>query len=192
MKTAIIVHGISILSKKKYFNSKNPTQSNKHWIPWIQNQLILNGVLAQTPELPESYKPVYEKWRSTFEQFKIDKDTMLVGHSCGAGFLVRRLSQNKVKVGRVVLVAPWLDPDHVLKTGFFNFKIDPNLAKRTQGLRIMISKDDSRSVIESVEQLKNILKGPDVKFKEFVNKGHFTLRDMKTEEFPELLKALLK
>lgn len=190
MKTAIILHGRP--SKKEYFAPRGASQSNKHWIPWIQNQLILNGILAQTPELPEPYKPVYKKWRSIFEQFKIDKNTGLIGHSCGAGFLVRWLSQNKIRVGNVVLVAPWLDPDHTLKTGFFNFKIDPNLVKRTRGLTIFVSKDDYRDVRKSVKQLKTLLKGPKIEIKEFTNKGHFTLNDMKTEKFPELLNALLK
>ncbi len=59
MKTAIIVHGMP--PKEEYFNSAYPSQSNKHWIPWIQKQLILNGILAQTPEMPEPYDPDYTK-----------------------------------------------------------------------------------------------------------------------------------
>lgn len=50
MKTAIIIHGMP--SKEEYFSSENPSSSNKHWFPWIQKQLILKGVLAQTPEMP--------------------------------------------------------------------------------------------------------------------------------------------
>lgn len=44
-------------SKEEYFNSDSPAQSNKHWLPWLQRQLQLNGILAQTPEMPESYAP---------------------------------------------------------------------------------------------------------------------------------------
>lgn len=190
MKTAIIVHGMP--SKKEYFSSKGSSQSNRHWLPWIQKQLIIKGFLAQTPEFPEPFEPVYKKWKSVFEQFKIDKDTVLIGYSCGAGFLVRWLSENKIKVGKVVLVAPWLDPELTLKTGFFNFKIDPNMAKRTQGVRVIVSKDDYSFIIESAEQLKNTLRGSNIKFKYFKNKGHFTLSDMKTEKFPELLNMILK
>lgn len=190
MKTAIILHGKP--SKKEYFDPRSSAQSNKHWIPWIQRQLILRGVLAQALELPEPYKPIYKKWRSAFEQLVVDKDTMLVGHSCGGGFLVRWLSENKkARVGRVALVAPWLDPDHALKTGFFNFKIDPNLAKRTRGLVIFVSRDDYRDILKSVKELRKTLLGSNVEIKEFEKKGHFTFGDMKTEKFPDLLKALL-
>jgi len=181
-------------SKKEYFAPLGQSQSNKYWIPWIQKQLILNGVLAQTPEMPEPYKPNYEKWCSVFKQLKIDKDTMLVGHSCGGGFLVRWLSENKVKVGMVALVAPWMDPDNSfhLKNNFFRFKIDWDLVKRTGGLTIFVSKDDYRDVIKSVNFLKDNLRGPRLRFREFTNKGHFVSGDMKTEKFPELRDALLK
>lgn len=87
MKTAIILHGMP--SEEEYFNPDSSAQSNKHWLPWIQRQLILNKVLAQAIELPSPYQPVYKDWEDFFNQFKIDEDTMLIGHSCGAGFLVR-------------------------------------------------------------------------------------------------------
>ncbi|KKU91280.1 MAG: hypothetical protein UY23_C0002G0019 [Candidatus Jorgensenbacteria bacterium GW2011_GWA1_48_11] len=189
MKTAIILHGKP--SKKDYFSSRVPAESNKHWLPWLQKQLILKGILAQAPELPEPYKPNYEKWQSVFEQFKIDKNTMLIGHSCGAGFLVRWLSEHKTKVGKVALVAPWIDPDRTSKMSFFNFRIDPDLIKRTGGLTIFVSKNDYRDIVESAKKLKNTLKGH-LKIKEFANRGHFTFDDMKTDRFPELLNALLK
>lgn len=190
MKTAIIVHGMP--SKKEYFNSKSPAQSNSHWIPWIQRQLILKGVLSQAPEFPESCKPVYKKWKSIFGQFKIDKGTILIGYSGGAGFLVRWLSENKIKVGKVVLVAPWIDPGRSLKTGFFNFKIDPQLVKRIGSIIMIVSRDDYRDVVKSAKQLEDVLGAGNIKVEEFTDKGHFTLEDMKTEKFPELLGAVLK
>ncbi|MFA6136057.1 MAG: alpha/beta hydrolase [Candidatus Paceibacterota bacterium] len=188
MKTAVIIHGSP--TKKEYFTRKKPSQSNKHWLSWIQKELNLKGILAQTPEFPEPYKPVYEKWCSVFEQFKIDENTMLIGHSCGGGFLVRWLSENKVKVGNVVLVAPWIDPNHYLKTNFFDFKIDPNLAKRTKKLIIFESNNDFKEIQKSIDILRTKLKGAN--FKKFKNMGHFISSSMKTDKFPELLKELIK
>lgn len=105
---------------------------------------------------------------------------------------MRWFSENKVKVGKVVLVAPWIDPKHILKIGFFNFKIDPSTVKRTQAIKVIIFKDDYRDVVKSVKQLGDILKGSNIKFYWFKNKKHFTMSDMKTEKFPELLKAVLE
>jgi len=87
MKTAIIIHGCP--TKEEYSDSIRPSPSNCHWFPWLQRQLLLKGVLAQTPEIPDAYEPNYEKWKSMFERFDINEDTLLIGHSCGGGFLVR-------------------------------------------------------------------------------------------------------
>ena len=186
MKTAIIIHGYP--DKEEYFDLKVSSPSNSHWFPWIQKQCLLKGILAQTPEMPEPYKPDYEKWKWMFEQFKIDEETILVGHSCGAGFLVRWLSENNIKVGKVVLVAPWLDPKKEIGS-FFKFDIDSNLASKTASLIIMYSTDDNSTVIESVNILKSKIKG--VIFQEFTGKRHFTLGSMKTEKFPELLENII-
>jgi uncharacterized protein len=186
MKTAIILHGMP--SKEEYFNPDKEAQSNKHWLPWIQRQLILDGVLAQAIELPEPYEPVYEKWAKVFEQFDINEDTILIGHSCGAGFLVRWLSENKIKVNKVVLVAPYLGLDGGVKLDFFDFEIDPKISERTNGLTIFVSNDD-KDILESMDKLKNELENINVI--ELKNKGHFTLGCMGTKEFPELRDFLL-
>lgn len=184
MKTALILHGKP--SKEGYFNPESPGQSNMHWLPWLQQQLILKGVLAQTPEWPEPYDADYEKWLALFQQFKIDADTMLIGHSCGAGFLVRWLSENDVHVGKVALVGPFLDPYHnEVKPSFFDFTIDPNLVSKTAGVRIFYSTDDEPSIPLSAKQIQEAASGVEVK--QFTDKGHFTFRSMHTNQFPELL-----
>lgn len=189
MKTAIILHGKP--SKEGYFDTTRQSQSNSHWLPWLQQQLIVGGVLAQTPELPEPYDPDYEKWKAVFEQFKIDSETILVGHSRGGGFLVRWLSEHKIKVGKVALVAPSLgNPDESPKNRFYDFKVDEDIPERTGGVAIFSSTDDKPYILNSTDILT--AKWKDVEVKKFADKGHFTLRDMKTEEFPELRDFLLK
>lgn len=185
MKTAIILHGMP--SKEEYFNAASQAQSNKHWLPWLQRQLILCGVLAQTPEMPEPYEPDYEKWREVFEQFPINENTILVGHSCGGGFLVRWLSENKRKVGRVVLVAPWIDPNGKFASKMFaNLEIDKNLAERTAGITEFISTDDDAEEQQTLEILKSKIKGLQVKT--FTDRGHFTGQN--NLQIPELLEVL--
>lgn len=177
-------------SKEEYFDVNSPAQSNNHWLPWLQKQLTVNNILAQTIELPEPYEPVYEKWLKTFEQLDIDQDTMLVGHSCGAGFLVRWLSEHEVNIGKVALVAPYLNPNHdELATNFFDFTIDTNLVQKTKGVAIFNSTNDDQEIRVSVEQLKKEVLG--IEYVELIDKGHFTLSEMKTEKFPELLQWLV-
>lgn len=188
MKNAIILHGKP--GKKEYYDPKFPSASNYHWIPWLQKQLLINEIDAQTPEVFHAYKPDYSVWKREFERYDITPKTTLVGHSCGGGFLVRWLSENKnIAVGKVILVAPWLDPDRENTTDFFDFEIDPELVSRTESFTVFYSEDDDKPILKTIEIIRN--KIPTTKFKVFQEYGHFTHNDMKTNEFPELLKAIL-
>jgi uncharacterized protein len=187
MKNAIILHGRP--RKSDYFNLDYPSQSNSHWFPWLQQQLLVNGYLAQTPEIPEPYNPKYKNWVREIERYEITPDTILVGHSCGGGILVRWLSENKnQKVGKVVLVAPWID---VEKSDWplFDFEIDSNIAARTTGLTIFHSVDDDPEIISSVAELRHKLNH--IGYKEFKDRGHFTHHYMPEDKFPELLEECL-
>ena len=188
MKTAIILHGMPEKDTEHY-NPNRPASSNCHWLPWIQRKLILKDILAQTPEMPVPYNPEYSAWKAMFERFPLNEETTLIGHSCGAGFIVRYLSENNIHVGKVVLVAPWIDPNKTLGTGMFDFEIDVDIVSKTKGITIFSSTNDMEEVRGSVKILTEKIKG--VKIVEFQNKGHFCFDDMRTEEFPELLNEVL-
>jgi len=188
MKNAIIVHGTC--SRKEYYSDEYPSLSNSHWVPWLQKQLMMRDIPAATPDIPNAYKPNYETWRREAERFDIGPETMLVGHSCGGGFWVRWLSEHPdVRVGRVVLVAPWLDPNNIKKTTFFQFEIDPALVARTESVTIFNSTNDHPGIHWSVEILRQTI--PGIVYREFDDYGHFCYDDMKTQEFPELRDELL-
>ncbi|MBP9765773.1 MAG: alpha/beta hydrolase [Candidatus Pacebacteria bacterium] len=189
MKTAIIIHGMP--SKESYFDITKDSQSNSHFIPWIQNQLVVNNILAQTPEMPTPYLPDYESWKKEFERFDINENTILVGHSCGAGFIIRYLSENNVKVNKVALVAPWINVNYEEDINFFDFEIDKNLLEKVKYIKIFSSKDDTEDIINSIKKIKEEIINIESKIVEFENRGHFTFGDMKTREFPELLEYLI-
>lgn len=109
MKNAIILHGKP--DKEEYYSETAPSPSNAHWLPWLQKQLIIRDIKADTPEVPYPYELDYATWAREFERFDVTPETVLVGHSCGGGFIVRWLCEHAdVHVGKVVLVAPWTDP----------------------------------------------------------------------------------
>jgi predicted alpha/beta hydrolase family esterase len=188
MKTAIIIHGMP--SKESYYNSNGDSESNCHWLPWIQHELILRDILAQTPEMPVPYNPEYNSWKEMLERFLINENTILIGHSCGGGFLLRYLSENNVKVGKVVLVAPWIDLEKRLDTGMFDFNIDHNITSKTNGITIFNSLTDGGVIHDSVNKIIGEVK--DIKLKNFNDMGHFCYKDMQTDKFPELLEEVLK
>jgi len=135
------------------------------------------------------FMPRYEEWKREFERFDIIPETILVGHSCGGGFLVRYLSEHKdIRVGRVVLVAPWINPDNNPRSDtadFFDFAIDPDFTSRTRGVTIFVSNDDEPSVVKTVDILRSTVKN--LVIRQYTDKGHFTLERLGTVEFPDLL-----
>lgn len=188
MKTAILIHWTP--SKEEFYDAKFPTGSNSHWFPWLSKELIVRDIHTVALEIPFAYEPEYKIWKKELERFDINEDTILVGHSCWAGFLFRWLSEKpNIKVKKVILVAPWIDPFKEIKEkDFFEFSWDANLVKN-QDIKIFHSRDDMSSVQESMKQI--LEKYPNISVKYFDNYGHFCMNDLKSEKFPELLDVIL-
>lgn len=192
MKNAIILHGKP--DKEEYYDPASPSPSNSHWIPWTQAQLTKKDIATATPDIPQAYEPQWDIWKKEVERFDITPTTLLVGHSCGAGFWLRWLCENKErKVGKVILVAPSLGIGWgaSVRHQFFgdDFSLDPYMAIRTRGLYVFYSDDDKDFTLQAVEEIRDQV--PSVDFREFHGKGHFTSDTMPTNEFPELLEELL-
>ncbi len=186
---AILIHGWG--TKEEFYDSKYPSASNSHWFPWLTKELMIRDIHTVSVEMPDSHDPQYEVWKKELERFDLDKDTILVGHSCGGGFIVRYLSETNIKVGKVLLAAPWIgvQPDREFDASFFNFDIDTSIVSKTDGVTIINSTNDSLQIQESVRQLSQKIK--DIKLVELEEKGHLTLKGLGTEEFPELLKEII-
>lgn len=190
MKNAIILHGGP--PRDEYYAPDTPSMSNAHWLPWLQAQLLKHDIAAATPEVPRAYDRNWQVWNKEVERFEIGPETILVGHSTGAGFFVKYLSIHpELRVGTVVLVAPWLDPERQHTHNFFDdFSIDPELARRTAGLTIFGSDNDEASVLKTIGILRSTLTG--ITYREFPGYGHFCSDDMQTTAFPELLETILR
>lgn len=174
MKQFILIHGSPEIGEIVTQESINPG-----WFLWLQ-KLLPNVII---PPMPLEVEVAYQDWINVFEQLKINKETILVGHSCGGGFLIRYLSEHvELKPAKVILVAPWLDPDGELTTDFMKFEINSEFSQKTE-LHIFISSDDMSSVVKSSEILKEKLSG--ATWHEFSDREHFC-----TKEFPELLEVL--
>jgi predicted alpha/beta hydrolase family esterase len=156
MHNAILVPGRP--DKKQHYDPTLPSNSEDHWFSWLKRQLILQDIHAASIEPPFPFRPRYDEWVREFERYDILPDTILVGHSCGGGFLVRYLSEHvDLHVGSVLLVAPWINPDDEPASDtadFFKFIIDKNFPSRTEKTTVFISSDDYPSVIETVDILK--------------------------------------
>jgi uncharacterized protein len=190
MKNAILVPGRP--DKEEHYDVARKSNSEDHWFSWLKRRLIIKDIHAVSIEPPFPFRPRYEEWKKELERFDITPNTILVGHSCGGGFLVRWLSENKVGVGKVVLVAPWINPQNNPVSDaddFFDFEMDPDLVSRTAGVTIFNSTDDSEDVQISVKKIRGEATG--IKYREFEGYGHFCYENLKSEKFPELLSEVI-
>ena len=189
MQNAIILHGRSYLHKD-YISCEN-SESNRHWIPWLQWEMIKSGILTQTPEMPNPYFDAidYDDWVKTFKQFNVDENSILIGHSCGGGFLLKYLSNHPdIKIKHLVLIAPWIDVEQEHPTFFKNFEPSKNIANQCDRIDLIHSTDDKEKIALSAEKIRKIF-GNKIIYHEFNNKRHFTESTMGTK-FPELLEII--
>ena len=83
----IIIHGV-------YGNPE------ENWFPWLKKELEQNGSEVLVPKFPTPIGQSPESWLRIFSEFenKIDGNTVLIGHSLGAVFILRYLEQAKKKI----------------------------------------------------------------------------------------------
>lgn len=164
---------------------------DKHWIPWLKKELIAKGIKTEAPLMPEPWYPDYSKFKKEFENYGVDENTILIGHSCGCAFLVRWLGDTKQKVKKLILVAPWkiLDKNDKYRKLFYGYTIDETIKDRVESIVMFISDNEEENGKKSLEMFHKALDGRIIELK---GKGHFVLDDMGTEEFPELLEEVLR
>lgn len=182
----IIVHGCPSDS------SEGKTKEYaKHWMPWIRKKLTSLGIKTNIPLMPKPWRPDYETFKKEFEKYPVTKDTFLIGHSCGSSFLVRWLGESKRRVNKLILVAPWKITEHTdeYRKRFYSYKVDETIKSRVNKI-IMFTADDEEPV--GKDALKIFHKSLGGKIIELTGRSHYTLEDMKTEEFPELLEEVVK
>ena len=189
MKNVLIIHGCPS-SMESAMNPETRTY-DKHWIPWTKQELIARGIETQTPFMPNPWAPVYEDFKKEFEKYPVDEGTTLIGHSCGCSFLVRWRGDTKQKIHKLILVAPWkiADDDENVKKAFYEYPIDKEIKSRVDEIVMFTADDEEKEGKESLEMYKTSLGGRIIELK---NHGHYTMGDMGTTEFPELLETILK
>lgn len=168
------------------------------WYPWLKKQLEDKGFEASVLKMPNPEAPVIEEWAGCLKSNvgEVDENTILIGHSVGCQTILRYLEQadNKVKVGKVILVAPWLNlvnlsgpEEEEIAKPWLEMSIDFQKVKdRSDEIIAWFSDDDPWVPISDAELFEHSLGAKTYIEK---NKGHFTEED-KVTELPELLKEL--
>lgn len=94
MPKAIIIHG-----------SKGSPEGN--WFPWLAEKLSQHGYTTYVPRMPTPEGQSLSSWREAFnDQVGIlESDSIVIGHSTGALFVLRLLESIKEPINTAVVVA---------------------------------------------------------------------------------------
>ena len=193
MKQVLIIHGGNSFSHYKDYLEylKNSAihydriKPQKSWKTWTAEQMHDTDVLL--PTFPNGSNAVYDEWKIYFEKLIpfLEDDVQLVGHSLGAMFLAKYLSENPLvkPVKRIVLIAGGYDDDSNEDLGSFKVTSAKNINFSAREVYLLHSKDDP--VVSFSELAKFQADLPSAIVHIFSNYGHFN-----TETFPELLEIL--
>ena len=159
------------------------------WMDWLAGQLNERGLSAVAIDLPKPWEPQYLDWKKEFEKYPVDTESVLIGHSCGAAFLVRWLLEKGTVVKKLILVAPAKVPETPDDTrqDLYHFDLPdevPHIAKEV----VLFTSNDFPHHLQSLALYIKALNPRVIKLE---GKGHFLFFQMQTNEFPELLEEVL-
>ncbi len=144
------------------------------------------------PKMPNKESAKYEEWKAWFERLVpfLNDDVALIGHSLGAMFLIKYLSENTFpkKIKLLALVAPpYFGKDNKHEKSDFFFASSPesfeSIAHQAGNIYLFHSKDDEIVPFSDFEIYKQNL--PSAQAMAFTDRGHFNL-----PEFPELVEII--
>ena len=186
MANCIIVHG----SHSTKESARKKPNNLKNWQPWIKSQLESKGIKTSNELYPEDWKPSYWKWKKVFEKNTVNKNTTLIGHSAGAAFLLRWLSENNTKIHQLVLVAPYAikSEKYARLNNLCEFEYDSQLAQNINEICIFYSNKDAEEILKSALHIHEKLGGELIDIPHY---RHFGSKEMKSEKFPELLEKIV-
>jgi valyl-tRNA synthetase len=182
--TIVLIHGSPATHREK--------MGERHWFPWLRDNLIANGHSVIIPEMPDAHLPNYQAWKREFE-FNVpvlDESTILVGHSAGGAFLVRYLGEKLIRIKQLVLLsASWEQTSDNSRLGdLLDFSISQQIQELGIDVVVATSTNEPEYRHRNARKYTDELSGRLITFS---NYGHFIESDMGKLDFPELLDLLL-
>jgi predicted alpha/beta hydrolase family esterase len=80
---------------------------NENWFSWLADKLRQDGYEVFVPEFPTPENQSLENWRKVFDKEvpKLDENTILIGHSLGATFILDILNRAKTPIGKAIFAS---------------------------------------------------------------------------------------
>lgn len=202
MKTQILhIHGGNSYSKyEDYLNSlKTKTiwdpygqKPAKHWREDIRATFSEEADVFY-PSMPNSQNAQYNEWKIWFERYfeYFTGEIILTGHSLGANFLVKYLSEEQFPfhLKGLFLIAGTFDSTGLgtedCKSFIPNQEMLSEILRKTSLIHVFHSNDDTVVSFEHALKYKSAL--PSIHLHEFTDRGHFI-----GPEFPEIIEEIRK
>ena len=176
----ILIHGIY----------GNPEET---WFPWLRKELEKSGHEVIVPKFPTPIGQTLENWLKIMKRYddKINQDTILIGHSLGAAFILNYLEQADKEVRAAVLVAGYHEN---IENGFKKLNEEfvgkkfawPRIAENC-GQFFVIGSDNDEYIPEDVT--RRLAFKLDAELHIIKNGGHLN-RKSGYDKFPELLEII--
>lgn len=164
--------------------------TKQFWFPSIQNELESQGVEVVAAEFPDPELARARYWLPFLQkELKVDKETVIVGHSTGAIAAMRYAEQYPI-LGSILVGSYYthLNIDSEKKSGYFDTPWQwEKIRNNQQWTVIFASQDDPWIPIAEPRYIHQQLQ---CEYHEFCNQGHFG-GDYDKKSFPELSIALL-
>ena len=177
------------LNTKEIWDLPSPQPFNK-WITHFASDLGDEYVVFK-PKMPNSENAKYDEWKVWFERHfeYLTNDTILIGCSLGAMFLIKYLIENKTpfSVKALFLMAAAIgevNSNHKDCEDFlFSLEDTYKILDKVGKIKILHSRDDFLVPYEHAEKLHASIPGSELVT--FDDKNHFIV-----EEFPELVEEI--
>ncbi len=187
----VLVHGSNEKDREK-LEKGFPEQNKRNWIPWVKKELEKKGVVVNNPLMPENWNPDYKKWKMEIEKINIDENSVLVGTSAGGAFLVHWLQGSKVKIKKLILLAPAYRNklnEKWQENNLYDFEVSEKLKDKASEIILIEYSNDSDSIKESCKIYSKILGLKPLVLK---NRGHFCQKSVdEIMKLPELVDEIL-
>lgn len=133
-----------------------------NWFPWLKDELEKEGHMVFVPQFPGGEEQNLEAWMEVFKKYEsyLGENTVFVGHSLGATFILSLLEEYKGKAA--FLVSGFVgkigkEYNDSLKT-FAQKDFDwEKIKKNCENIHLYHGKDDDVVEMKKAEELKNML-----------------------------------
>lgn len=196
-KQIVVIHGGESFKSKEdylaYLKNRDIDLDRYRKVGWKDNLKEKLGAEYDVLllKMPNPTDAKYEEWKVTFDKIAplLDEKPVLVGHSLGAVFLMKYLSENNFpkKIKALFSVAAPFSGEHKdYSLGEFAPSEDlSKVSEQAEKIFLIHSKDDEIVPFKDFETYKRSL--PNAEAMIFEDRNHFN-----QEEFPELISLLLK